>query len=145
MKRATQRVSKSKRMCLFPLHQNNPCKLSLCVCAYVDIIFFFFVFFFCTSPPEIFLPAAPTPPHSALSLSLFPLCLRGDCEAQEPLRADKSKHHTGEINLELCVTRFDPAALSESLCLMRAARETKPILTPANSPPTISQPPCVCV
>lgn len=115
-------------------HQNNPCKLSLCVCAYVDIIFFF-VFFFCFFVPHLQrFSSPPPPPHSALSLSLslFPLCLRGDCEAQEPLRADKSKHHTGEINLELCVTRFDPAALSESLCLMRAARETKPILTPAN-------------
>lgn len=91
---------------------------------------FFFAFLYLTS--RDFPPRRPHPTLLSLSLSLFPLCLRGDCEAQEPLRADKSKHHTGEINLELCVTRFDPAALSESLCLMRAARETKPILTPAN-------------
>lgn len=39
----------------------------------------------------------------------------GDSGAQKPLRPDKSNHHTNRISLKLCVTRFDPTALSEML------------------------------
>lgn len=61
------------------------------------------------------LPHLWTPPPTSL-------CIWGDCRAQKPLRLDKSNHQPDRISLELCVTRFDPAALSEMLYLLTIRR-----------------------
>lgn len=44
--------------------------------------------------------------------------------APKPLRPDKSIHGTHRISPELCVTRFDPAALSEILCFMQRPEQS---------------------
>ena len=80
---------------MFALPLNNPCRFSFAVSAYVNTF-------------------RSLLPHLRSSLSLA-LCIWGDSTAQKPLRLDKSNHHTDRISLELCVSRFDPAALSEML------------------------------
>lgn len=84
---------------------NNPRRLSLCLCIcwYLSLA--------SDSSLELY-------PLLSLCLALPP-SIWGDSAAQKPLRPDKSNHHTDRMSLELCVTRFDPAALSAMLRSMQ--------------------------
>lgn len=94
-KRSSKRNPSLRRV--FPL--NNPRRLSLAVCAYVD-----------TSRAFFFLPHLwGFPPL------LSPFCLRWLCSSEAFEARQKQPSHRQDKLRAVCVTRFDPSALSEML------------------------------